>query len=139
MMRARAFTATVFCAIAFAGIARSTPPVPLDLAGFSLTIEASETFVAGVPIAVAGQLCAYAHLPIVFEAAQPVSDQDIVVYVDGVASTSARTDSAGSYSVTLQLGTQPATHSIRAVAFQSMPIETWSRAVATRLDDGNGR
>jgi hypothetical protein len=135
-MRARALAWSIICALALAltGVARATPPVPLDVAGFSLTIDAPDTFVAGVPITVAGHLLAYAHLPIVFEAAQPARDQDIAIYVDGIFSKSARTDTTGSYSVALVFGAEPTSHAIRAIAFEGLPIETSSRTVSTRLE-----
>jgi hypothetical protein len=114
--------------------ARAAPPLPLDVAGMSLTASAPETYTAGTPITVSGRLLAYAHLPIVFETAQPVPQQRIDVFVDGTLATSTTTNGEGVYNAELRFDAEPPVRrSIRAVAFDGTALRTSSAPVETRL------
>jgi len=136
MTRAFARLAAVLalCLVGMASVAQATPPLPLDLAGVSLTIDVPETYAGGTPLHVSGRLLAYFHLPIVVEVAQPVSGQEIRIYADGVPDQTVTTNSEGIYGADLLFDAlAPTTRSIRAVAFEGSAIETQSRTATTRL------
>jgi len=104
-------------------------------AGFTLTIDAPDTYTPDEPFAVSGRLTVAFDLPIIVEVGEGVPDEEIVIRVDGAPAATAITDDDGSYQVQLTFDSlPPTTRALQAIAFEGELLETRSRTVETRQD-----
>lgn len=103
--------------------------------GLTLTINVPSTFSAGTEFTVSGYLVVYAQSPVFFEASRGLAGQSIDLLIDGAPGITVTTNSEGRYSAQITFGPNlPTTHTIQAVAFAGLPIETRSPAASTAID-----
>lgn len=104
-------------------------------AGLTLTINAPTTFSAGAEFTVSGYLVVYAQAPAYFETSRGLAGQSIDLLIDGAPGITVTTNSEGRYTAQITFGPNPpTTHTIQAVAFAGLPIETRSPVAQTAID-----
>jgi hypothetical protein len=133
-VRAAVFAAMVFAAFA-AGPAHADPiPLPVGEAGLSITIDAPDTFRAGVPYRVSGFVYAVFALPVVVEVSQGLPHVPVDIIVDGAYRGTLETDDNGRYEVEYLLTGELTTHTVRAAILRGTPIEVSSATRSATLD-----
>lgn len=104
-------------------------------AGLTLTIDAPTTFSAGAEFTVSGYFVVYAQAPVFFEASRGLAGQTIDLLIDGAPGVTVTTNSEGRYTAQITFGPNPpTTHTIQAVAFAGLPVETHSPVASTSID-----
>lgn len=124
------------CSIVLLGALSGLAPAgAAEPAGLTLTINTPPTFSAGTEFTVSGYLVVYAQAPVYFEASRGLAGQTIDLLIDGLPGVTVTTNSEGRYTAQITFGPNPpTTHTIQAVAFAGLPIETRSPVASTAID-----